>query len=401
MTDSQYRKWTGTKTGTFALTMLLTQVWAASAQFLDEFDGASLRGWDYFTGDGLATMEFQPRRGYASILVDATRDTRNIWWALIKRDVSDALDLNLLSDPKFELRVTARIRLSHAPRRVNLHVNTQKTVDFHTHLMEFDIPEANQWQTISMTTRDFEAEPGDQINAQLALMDWGMGKYRVDVDEFRVDVVDVTRAGADQGEQVPYRPPILPVESFERTISVAHDAIIDLQHPDVNLGRWHVADPSGKAAVLAVSGTHWVILRWPLQPLAGKKIASTGLLELTTHSMQKNDERVKDFGMLRVSEILGGDPEWSQESVTLARFTQRQPLDQVINTQMIIDVDVNEEQGGKTFITISKPVLQRMLDGRTRGLVLSPLGAIHATFYDSQHARGKDGPRLHFNLQQE
>ena len=79
--------------------------------------------------------------GYASILVDATTDRRGIWWALIKRNVSDHMDLQLLGRPDTELRIEARIRVSHAPRRVNLHLNTQRTTDFHSHLMEFDIPD--------------------------------------------------------------------------------------------------------------------------------------------------------------------------------------------------------------------------------------------------------------------
>ena len=112
-------------------------------QFLDHFgkDRQAIGNWTWFTGDGSATMDFQQGKGFATITVDATRDQRNIWWALVKQEVSDALDLSRLSEPGYELRIEARIRVSHAPRRVNLHLNTQKTVDFHTHLMEFDIPD--------------------------------------------------------------------------------------------------------------------------------------------------------------------------------------------------------------------------------------------------------------------
>jgi hypothetical protein len=41
------------------------------------------------------------------------------------------------------------------------------------------------------------------VYAQLALMDWGLGRYRVDVDYVRVDVVDAAAAGPDLGEPVP------------------------------------------------------------------------------------------------------------------------------------------------------------------------------------------------------
>jgi hypothetical protein len=53
-----------------------------------------------------------------------------------------------------------------------------------------------------------------------------------------------------------------------------------------------------------------------------------------------------------VTEILGGDPNWDQRTVTLKSLSQGQPLDGVINTQMIIDVDVTEGQGGKLYFNL-------------------------------------------------
>jgi hypothetical protein len=77
--------------------VLSSRAWA---QFRDDFDDSSIRldqsakkGWTFFTGDGSAGMDFRQGEGFASVLVDATQDRRNIWWALIKRDVSSALDL--------------------------------------------------------------------------------------------------------------------------------------------------------------------------------------------------------------------------------------------------------------------------------------------------------------------
>jgi hypothetical protein len=65
---------------------------------------------------------------------------------------------------------------------------------------------------------------------------------------------------------------------------------------------------------------------------------------------------------------------------------------------MIIDVKLSEEPGSKNFITISKPVLQRLLDGRTKGLLIRPLGALDASFYASENRMGNNGPKLHFNI---
>jgi hypothetical protein len=91
---------------------------SASAQFADNFDGPAVdQGWTFFAGDGVAAMQFVQRDGYASILIDSTRDKRGIWRALIKRNVAGALDLSLLEKPRFAMRVEARIRVCDAPRR--------------------------------------------------------------------------------------------------------------------------------------------------------------------------------------------------------------------------------------------------------------------------------------------
>jgi len=385
----------------------------ASAQFLDDFgvshavhndtaitkDPRAIDGWAFFTGDGEATMDFQQDDGFASILVDAAKDKRNIWWALIKRRVSADLNLNLLKKRGFELRIEARIRVSHAPRRVNLSLNTQKTVDFHTHLMEFDIPDTTSWHTISMITHDFEAEPGDMVFGQLALMDWGLGKYRVDVDYMKVDIVNAALAGPDKGVQVPYHPPIPDPNTFTKKIKVVQDCIIDVQYPDMNFNDWFAQEKREKVKLLTVSGTQFVIMRWDLSAFAGRRVAELGLLELTTHSVQRCFDDIKDFGQIRIVEILGGEPNWKQETVTYNSLSQGQSIDSVLNSQMIIDVGVVEGRDSKTLITISKPVLDRMIEGKTLGLAIRPLGAINASFYAMENKNGKFSPRLLFNLQ--
>jgi hypothetical protein len=378
----------------------------ASGQFLDDFNDNSItldpdakNGWAFFTGDGEATMEFRQGDGFASILVDATDDKRNIWWALIKRQVSAELDLNLLKKSGYELRIEACIRVSDAPRRVNLHLNTQRTIDFHTHLMEFDIPDTTNWHTISMTTQNFEVEPTDYVFGQLALMDWGLGKYRVDVDYFRVDIVNTATVEPDKGAQVRYHPPVPDPSTFAHEVNVAQDSIIDAQYPDMNFNLWSAQDNVGKPTLLTVSGAQFVIMRWDLSYFAGKQITGYGLLELTIHSVQRSSDKIKDFGMIRVVEISGGDPNWNQETVTYSNFCRKQSIEDVLNPQMIIDIDVTAECYGKTFATISKPVLQRMLDGKTLGLAIRPLGAINASFYSMENQQERLSPRLCFNVQ--
>lgn len=379
-----------------------------TAQFIDNFNGTALQldpnginGWCFFTGDGTAQLDFKQGNNIAIVTVDATKDKRGIWWALVKRCVSKDLNLNLLSNPKYELRIEARIRVSNAPKRVNLSLNTQRTTDFHSNLMEFDIPDTSNWYTISTTTNDFDAVPGDNVFGQLALMDWGLEKYRVEIDYFKVDVVNIETIGPDKGPQVPYRPAIADTRSFTNHIPVLQDAMIDIQYPDMKFNNWITCDETGNTNLLTVNSNQLVIMRWDLNEFKGKKVNGSGLLELTTNSLQHSPDYKQDFGMVRISEIIGGDPQWNQEDVTYEKFCRGQSLNHVINSQMIIDIDVKEERGSTNLITISNPVLQRLIDGKTLGLAIRPLGAVNASFYSMENLNGKLGAKLHLNFVQD
>ena len=113
--------------------------------------------------------------------------------------------------------------------------------------------------------------------------------------------------------------------------------------------------------MLTVSGTQWAILSWDLSAYAGRQAEGSGPLELTTHSIECAATGMKDFGGVRVTEILGGDPSWDQRTVTLKSLTRGKLVEDVIDTQMIIDVEIAEDTlpvqpGSKTLVTISRPV---------------------------------------------
>jgi len=55
---------------------------------------------------------------------------------------------------------------------------------------------------------------------------------------------------------------------------------------------------------------------------------------------------------------------------------------------------VDDSAGGKTRFVVSRPVLQRLIDGRTLGLAVTPLGPIDASF----GCCGNDAPRLLLNV---
>ncbi len=381
------------------LLLLIIPVSPVLAQYIDNFDGnGTPDGWSFRTGDGTASIDFKQQNGIASIYVDATHDSLGIWWALIHHK-ADGIDMKQLVKPGYRLRVEARIRVSHAPRRVNLCVNHQRTTDYHANLMEYDIADTSNWHTISMTARSFETKLGDTVAAQLALMDWGFRKYRVDLDYFKVDVVKSDTVTQDLGEPIPYHPTIADPSQFRHQLGAIHDAVVDTQFPGMNFNNWHTRGSSGKnTRILTVSATQRVIMRWDFSSLKGRKVKRAGLLELTPHSVQRSPDFEKDFGMVRVTELLGGDPRWDERTVSYENLLKDQPADQVINSQMIIDDSITWNKDGKLYFTISKPVLQRLIDGKTLGILIRPLGAINASFYSKDEDR-KKGPKLYMDVE--
>lgn len=372
----------------------------AAAQFVDNFDRDSHDDYLLMTGDGTPTMTLTARDGHGRIAIDATRDRHNVWWTILKRDVSDELDLALLSDPAYALRVEARVKISAAPRRVNFMVVTQRTTDFHQHLREFDIADTTAWHTISMLTRDLDVRPNDTLYVQFCATDLGPATYVVELDYFRADVVRTDEAGPEQGEPLVYHPDIPELSTFGHALPVAESAVVSPEYPEVNFGDWGVRGESGaEAPVVTVAREQYALLRWDLTALAGRRADGAGVLELTTQSLASGgryraaygDQLGEEFPKVRIVEVLGGNPAWRRDAVTWENFLQSGREDARVNGQMVSDVTVTPGAGGKTYVTLSRPVLQRLLDGTTTGLIVQPLGLITASFY-------ADTPTLHLNL---
>jgi hypothetical protein len=64
-------------------------------------------------------------------------------------------------------------------------------------------------------------------------MDWGLERYRVDLDYVKVDIVDPATAGPDEGAAVPYHPPLADPAGFAHEVRVAQDSTLDLDNPCV------------------------------------------------------------------------------------------------------------------------------------------------------------------------
>lgn len=386
-----------------SLSLLLLPA-AGRSQFLDAFDRPAIDGWFTMTGDGWATLRLEPQDGFARMVIDGTKDPYNVWWTLIKRDITPHLDLEQLKDPAYELRVEARVRASHAPRRVNFMINTQRTTNFHEHLREFDLPDTTNWHTISFTTEAFDAVPGDTVFVQLCATDWGRGEYHLDVDYYRADVVRRDQAAPDQGEPLVYHPPVREPASFNHHRPASHDSVVLVDFPEVNFNDAHVEEATGTMRVLTIDARQSAILRWDFGGLAAEQADGAGVLELTTCSVAQGGGYVAafgedlgvEFGKVRVIEILGGDPAWNQETVTYQSLLADGPETEVVNSQMITDIELAAKPGGKSYATLPRPVMQRLLAGTTKGLIIRPLGAIAATVYASEDAEGR-GPKLHFS----
>lgn len=377
----------------------------ANAQFIDEFDASAPVAWTPITGDGEAQLQVVQQGGAAQLKIDASRDRYGVWWTCIKRDITSSLDLHKLALPAYELRVEAKVRGSHAPRRVNFMINTQRTTDYHEHLREYDLADASRWHTISMTTRSLDVVAGDTVFVQLCATDWGPERYQVDIDYYRADVVHTARVDPDRGEPLIYHPPLPDPATFTEHLRVAHDSSINPEFATVNFDDWRF---DAAQRVLTLSANQWIVLRWDLHPWRGRKASGAGLLELTSHSVAAGGKYVEglgkdlgeEFPRVRVIEILGGDPEWDQRTVTYASLTNGQRYADVFNTQMIVDLELTQAPGGKSYFSLSRPVMQRLLDGTTKGLLIRPLGALSASIYSSEGA-AKDAPLLHFTLARE
>lgn len=377
-----------------------------AGEFLEQFNGSDMLqdptardGWAYLTGDGEAELTFSQAGGIGLIEVDARGDQHNIWWAFIRRSVSAHIDGETLARPDRELRVEAKIRTDTAPRRVNLHFNHSRTTDYHSHLMEYDIPDTQNWHVISLTTKGFDALPEDEVFVQMALMDWGRDCYNVEIDYLKVSVVDPANAGPDLGAPLAYRPPIPSLETYSHVVTPAEDGIVDLNFPGVNFRDWTNKSEGSGRPLLAVGGSLVTLTRWELKGLKDRSPMGWGVLEVTTEQVYRAETGLEEFGELRVVEILDGDPSWSRKTVTLDGFLAGKAVDEVFNGQMIVDVPPALERGGKTLIAISPPVLQRLLTGRTRGLAIYGLGAVNASFYSGVSSNGGDGPKLYLNIE--
>ena len=381
--------------GILSCTLVKAQYSEDFEQNTTAFSENGLAGWNSMSGDGDVLFTQKIEDGHAILKVDARQDKRNIWYAFTQKSVTNALNLKKLGKPHQALRIEARVRPSHAPRRVNLYLPIAGKTGHHANLMEFDLPEAGEWHTISMTLEGMEVQPDDRLIAQVSMMDWGIhGTYELDVDYIKVDVVDTRKAGPDKGNAVRYRPPLANPASFAISIEAAKDVSIDSSFPELNLHEWL----ENGEKTLPVDATKTILLGWDFNDLKGQKVNGEGQLEIYTYRLARLKENPKDFGEVRISEIIAGEKNWKETTVTYQNLLQGRPYHEVINEQTIVDTPMAEKKGGKIVVTLSQPVLQRLVDGTTFGLAIRPLGLIDAALIDKSTEDGKYAARIRMNI---
>lgn len=380
---------------------------AACADFVEDFkaprlamDPSAAQGWAAFTGSGEATVSFTRKNGHGFMTVDARKDRRNIYWALIKRRITPAIDLAEAMKPGRAIRVEVKLRISDAPRRVHIQLNTDRTTDYDANLREYDLTDTG-WHVISWTRPDMDLRPGDHVNFELGMTDMGRAIYTSEIAYVKATVVDAATAAPDLGPPLPYRPAMPPLSSYAHAVPVAQDAVLDNVYPWANLKSWsNMTDGDGSQGceVIAVNGAQMSILRFDLSQFRGKEPDGWGALVLTTDAVQWAPTNLEEFGYVRAVEIKGDAPDWNRDMVTRDTFFQGKPDLDVLNGQLIVDVPPAIHRGEQTVVRINPAVLKRLLSGETKGIALYAQGEIYASFASSQSPNPGYRPTLYFNV---
>lgn len=231
---------------------------------------------------------------------------------------------------------------------------------------------------------------------QISLMDWGISSiYTLEVDYIKVDLVNKNQAHPAFGLPLIYRPPIEASDAFDKVYVATKNVSLDSLWPDLNMNSLLNAEDSTKLLHLNTSG--FTLLAWDFSSLSAHEIATvgSGQLEIYTHQISLLADSPKDFGELRICEIYGDMQDWDADSFCYNQFVGDNKLENKINTQTIIDTKMQAKKGAKTVVTISKPVMDRLLSGKTKGLAIMPLGYISASFYTNDFPDKAPVLRLH------
>ncbi|MDN3689439.1 hypothetical protein [Cyclobacterium jeungdonense] len=349
--------------------------------------------WRTFHGDGQVETSIDKHDGFLRFHVNAMDDTYNAWWAIMQRPIS--LPTEIPSGTP--LWMEAEVRSSHPMRRINmrLYSTNQEVSDHHSNLMEFDLADTATWYKIRFSPNQLTYQKGDQLIGHFALMDWGVNAYYLDVRNVRV-FYDKDEKVNPSANALPYHPEPKKPASFSHSVAAEDAGMIDFRYPASNLAGWGTGD----TPLLSVSHELSTLLKWDLSHV-NDTVDGWGLLRLAVFSSQQVPMPEDEFCRLRVVEIIGGNTDWDSTTLTYESLAQGQEKTQVFNEQMVIDMFVPKGNDQVLDIPLPPNVLQRLITGRTKGLVFFPLGSLQVSFYASENGDSVTAPSLYFNLKNE
>jgi hypothetical protein len=173
--------------------------------------------------------------------------------------------------------------------------------------------------------------------------------------------------------------------SYPHAVPITAAATVDRAAPQT-AGAWRSPDNGESAGQLVAGPSQVIVLRWDFAGIGARTAPGWGVLALYTASVLERRADLESFTELRVAEILAGDRSWTAADVKWDSFLGGRPEWAVINEQPMIDVRP-AAAGTRTLIPVSPPVLERLLDGRSKGLAISSHGGVVASF-----AAGDDAP---------
>jgi len=248
-----------------------------------------------------------------------------------------------------------------------------------------------------MVTNGFDFDPKKPLMTQVSMMDWGITEiYELKIDYIQVDLVKVGAEGTHYGEPLIYRPDLKDAGSYAVELIPNQEATIDSSLPEESLAEWCNESEPDQPSVVQVDQTKTVLLSWDFSQYRGQRVTE-GQLELSTSTLLRSTQNRKDFGEVRISEIRDIADPWDKSTVTYATFVGDNEFTDIVVSQCIIDTKVNPEKKGKTVVTVSQPVMQRLIDGGAAGIAVMPLGLISASFYGCEE---QDlAPKLRFSIE--
>jgi len=346
--------------------------------------------WVTHFGDGAIVPSLEAKVGYMRFKVNAEGASHNVWWTIMISEIQPNKELGPLPEG-YKLWMEAEVRASHPFKRINMRLKSQRTVDHHADLMEFDLGSGLDWQTLRFYPPGLDYQPGDRLSCHLAMIDWGLEQFHLDVRNVKIYV-----AGPDQlslsANALPYHPEPNPASSYQHKITVEEDGMVDLVYPDENLFGWG----DGNQRLLGVSHDLVSLLKWDLSEIDAGTVDDWGLLKMEVHSSIQVPEPSDEYCRIRVMEIIGGIEDWQAKSLTYRDLANGSQQWEVFSQQMMIDMFVPVGTDKTLNIPVSPPVLQRLLDGTTKGLAIFPLGTIQCLFYSKQN--NEKAAKLYYNL---